>query len=97
MSKRQTLKDRAMTFVDHLLDGPHRTPYVWKFGNGQYDKIIVNLYHPTDEKLFPRGVYHELVCESPMHAKQWVFAYFTFVHELQHALRLMRCGKEIEL
>lgn len=79
--------------------GNNRTPYIFRRGKrkGPFDKVTVNLFHPTDKRLFRRGVYHELVYESPMFAGHWNFAYVKYVHELQHALRLAGIDKEIEL
>lgn len=79
--------------------GNNRTPYIFSRGKkkGPFDKVTVNLFHPTDKRLFRRGVYHELVYESPMFAGHWNFACVKYVHELQHALRLAGIDKEIEL
>lgn len=79
--------------------GNNRTPYIFRRGKkkGPFDKVTVNFYHPTDKRLFRRGVYHELVYESPMFGGHWNFAYVKYVHELQHALRLAGIDKEIEL
>lgn len=79
--------------------GNNRTPYIFRRGKkkGPFDKVTVNLFHPTDKRLFRRGVYHELVYESPMFAGHWNFAYVKYVHQLQHAIRLAGIEKEIEL
>lgn len=90
LEKNGFLRDQSYT-------GLNRTPYVLRVGKGPFGKVIVNLMHPTDKRMYPRGVYHELAFPSPMTRKHWMFIPILYVHELQQALRLARIDKDIKL